>query len=110
MSTAEVCTEVGKFYARTLDQSKMFATVIIKTTVEPQSCPWLLLPYSLAFPGSSDGKEYAHNERDPGSIPGSGISPADENSNPLQYSCLENSMDRGTWKATVHGITNFSSS
>ena len=59
MSTAEVCTEVGKFYARTLDQSKMFATVIIKTTVEPQSCPWLLLPYSLAFPGSSDGKESA---------------------------------------------------
>jgi len=60
LSTAEVCTEVGKFYARTFDQSKMFATVIIKTTVVPHFCPWLLLPYSLlAFPGSSDGKESA---------------------------------------------------
>ena len=41
---------------------------------------------------------------DPGSISGSGRSPGEENSNPLQYSCLENLMDRGTWQATVHGI------
>jgi len=38
-------------------------------------------------------------------IPGSGISPARENGNPLQYSCMENSMDRGAWQATVHGVT-----
>ena len=38
-------------------------------------------------------------------IPGSGRSPGEGNGNPLQYSCLENSMGRGTWKATVHGIT-----
>ena len=101
MSTAEVCTEVGKFYARTLDQSKMFATVIIKTTVEPQSCPWLRLPYSLAFPGSSEDKESG----EPGSNPGSGRSPGEGNSNPLQYSCLKNSMDRKAWQATVHGVT-----
>ena len=41
--------------------------------------------------------------RDVGSIPGSGRSPEVRNGNPLQYSCLENSIDRGTWQATVHG-------
>ena len=40
-----------------------------------------------------------------GSIIGSGRSPGEENGNPLQYSCLENPMDRGTWQATVHGVT-----
>ena len=42
--------------------------------------------------------------RDAGSIPGSGRSPGEGNGNPCQYSCLENSMDRGTWQATVHGL------
>ena len=40
-----------------------------------------------------------------GSIPGSGRSPGEGNDNPLQYSCLENSMDGGAWRATVHGVT-----
>ena len=40
-----------------------------------------------------------------GSIPGWGRSPGGGNGNPLQYSCLENPMDRGTWQATVHGVT-----
>ena len=53
----------------------------------------------------SDGKESACNAEDPGSIPGSGISPGEGNGYPLQYSCLENSMDRGAWMATVHGVT-----
>ena len=43
---------------------------------------------------------------DLGSIPGSGRSPEEGNGNPLQYSCLENLMDRGAWQATVHGVTN----
>ena len=43
--------------------------------------------------------------RDLGSIPGSGRSPGEGNGNPLQYSCLENPMDRGAWWATVHGVT-----
>ena len=43
--------------------------------------------------------------RDAGSIPESGRSPGEGNANPLQYSCLENSMDRGAWQATVHGVT-----
>ena len=46
----------------------------------------------------------AGDEGDMGSIPGSGRSPAGGNGNPLQYSCLENSMDRGAWQGTVHGV------
>ena len=54
------------------------------------------------FPGGSGGKESACNAGDPGLIPGSGRSTAERNGNPLQYSGLENSMDRGAWRATVH--------
>ena len=57
------------------------------------------------FPGGSDGKEYACNVEDPSSIPGSGRTPEEGNGYPFQYSCLENSMDRGAWWATVHGVT-----
>ena len=49
------------------------------------------------FPGGSDGKASVYNVGDPGSIPGSGRSPGEGNGNPLQYYCLENSMDRGAW-------------
>ena len=52
------------------------------------------------FPGGSDGKESACNAGDLGLIPGPGRSPGEGNGNPLQYSCLENSMDRGAWWAT----------
>ena len=47
----------------------------------------------------------AHTAGDAGSIPGSGRSPEEGNGNPLQYSCLENPMDREAWWATVHGVT-----
>ena len=47
------------------------------------------------FPGDSDGKVSAYNTGDPGSVPGSGRSPGEGNGNPLQYSCLENPVDRG---------------
>ena len=54
------------------------------------------------FPGDSDGKEYTCNAGDPGSIPRLGISHGDRNGCALQYSCLENSVDRGAlWQATV---------
>ena len=56
------------------------------------------------FPGGSDGKESACNAGDPASIPGSGKSPGEGHGYPLQYSCLENPVDRGAWRATVHGI------
>ena len=57
------------------------------------------------FPGGSDGKESACNVGNLGSIPGSGRSPGEGHSNPLQYSCLENPMERGAWQATVHGVS-----
>ena len=56
------------------------------------------------FPGGSDGRKSAWDEGDPGSIPGLGRSPGEGNGNPLQYSCLENPMEGGAWKATVHGV------
>ena len=61
--------------------------------------------YMAGFPCSSASKETACNARDLGSTPGSGRSPGEGNGNPLQYSCLENLMDRGAWQATVHGVT-----
>jgi len=57
------------------------------------------------FHGGSDGKESACNVGDLGSIPGSERAPGEGNGNPLQYSCLENPMDRGARWATVRGIT-----
>ena len=59
----------------------------------------------LGFPGGSDGKASACNMGDLGSIPGLGRSPGEGSGNPLQYSGLENSMDRGAWLATVHGVS-----
>ena len=59
----------------------------------------------MGFRGGADDKESACNAGDLGSIPGLGRSPGEGNGNPLEYSCLENSMDRGAWRATVHGIT-----
>jgi len=56
------------------------------------------------FPGSSDGIESVCNAGDLGLIPGLGRSPGGGNGNPLQYSCLENPMDRGAWWAPVHGL------
>jgi len=59
----------------------------------------------FSFPGGSEGKASACNVRGLGLIPGSGRSPGEGNGNPLQYSCLENPMDRGAWWATVHRVT-----
>ena len=67
--------------------------ILIWSSVRPQD-----------FPGGSDGKESAYNVGDLGSIPGSGRSPGGGHGNLLQYSCLENPMDRGVWKATDHGF------
>ena len=58
----------------------------------------------MGFPGGSDGEESACNAGDLGSIPGLGRSPGEGKGYPLQYSCLENSMDREIWQATVHGV------
>ena len=58
----------------------------------------------LGFPGGSDDKEFTCSSGDPDSIPGSRRSPGEENGNSLQYSCLENTIDRGAWWATVYGV------
>ena len=58
----------------------------------------------VEFPGGSDSKESTCDARDPGSVPGSGRSPGEGNGYPLQYSYLENSLDRGAWQATVHQV------
>ena len=65
---------------------------------------WLFVKISIEylthlwdFPGGFDGEASAYNAGDPGSIPGSGRSSGEGNGNPLQYSCLENPMDREVW-------------
>ena len=58
----------------------------------------------MGFPGGSEVKASACNAGAPGSIPGLGRSPGEENGNPLQYSCLENPIDGGAWWSTVHGV------
>ena len=61
----------------------------------------------FGYKGGTSGKESAVNEgnvRDSGLIPGLGRSPGGGHGNPLQYSCLENPMDRGAWRATVHRV------
>ena len=58
----------------------------------------------MGFHGGSDCKESACNAGHLGLIPELGRSSREGNGNPFQYSCLENSMDRGAWRATVHGV------
>ena len=59
----------------------------------------------MGFPGDSDGNKSACNAGDLGSVPGSDRSPGEGNGNPLEYSCLENSMDTGAWQAIIHEVT-----
>ena len=62
---------------------------------------------TLGFPGGSEVENLPANAQgvgDVGSIPGLGRPPGERNGNPLQYSCLGNSMDRGAWPATVHSV------
>ena len=65
--------------------------------------PFCLMDYWASL--ATDGKESACNAGDPGLIPGTGRFPGGGHGNPLQYSYLENSMERGAWQATVHGVT-----
>ena len=74
------------------------------------SCPWAgklvcgRLGMFRGFPGGSDSKESTCNAGELASTPGSGRSLGEGNGSPLQYFCLEKFMDRGTWRAIVHGI------
>ena len=85
-------------------QSKKLSRVFSNTTVQKhQFFGAQLSLWSSWFFCSSDGKEYACNAGDLGSIPGSGRPSGEGNGNPLQYSCLENPMDRGAWRASLVG-------
>ena len=59
----------------------------------------------MDFPGRSTEKNLPAKARDASSILGLGRFPGGRHGNPLQYSCLKNPMDRGAWRATVHGVT-----
>jgi len=61
------------------------------------------------LPGGSDSKESAHSAADLSSVPVLRQSPGEGNGNPLQYSCLENHMDRGVWQAMVHWVIGYGS-
>ena len=65
---------------------------------------WLRVYLNIGFPGGSEVKAPVCSVGDLGSIPGLGRFPGEGNGNPLQYSCLENPMDRGAWWAIVHGV------
>ena len=84
------------------DCSQNFWSFAYSTTVTGLIPTYFLC---LGFPGGPAGKQSTCSAGDPGSIPGSGRSPGEWNGYPLQYSCLENPMDRGVWQATVHGVT-----
>ena len=58
----------------------------------------------MGFPCDSDGKQFAYNAEDLGSIPRLERSPGERNDNPLKYSCLKNPMNKGVWWATIHGV------
>ena len=76
----------------------------MKLTLE-QAWLWTWAGPFMGFLGGWDSKESVCSVEDPGLIPGSGRSPEEGNGYPLQYPCLENSVDRGAWRATVHGVT-----
>ena len=67
---------------------------------------WERMNTCMGFPCGADGQESAFHAGDAGLIPGSGGSPEGGNGNPLQYSCLEKSINRGAWRAAVQGVTN----
>ena len=76
----------------------------INCTEELRLCPEYSKCLVSGFLGGSDGKESACNAGDLSSIPGLERSPGEGLGNPLQYSCLDNPMDRGAWWVTVHGV------
>ena len=75
--------------------------VILRVFFPPSLCLYRASQVALVVKNSPAN---AGDIRDMGSIPGSGRSPGEGNGNPLQYSCPENPMDRGAWRATVHGV------
>ena len=109
MEWAFLKSSVCLYYrTRLSDWSDLYTYIYILIYIYIYVNPNLLIYPSLSFIFCNQlyfGKASARNAGDPGLILGSGKSPVEGNGNPLQYSCLGNPMDRGTWWATVHGIT-----
>ena len=82
----------------------LYVFTVLSASPSSQTAGKAGIPPLTGFPGGSDSKESACNVGDPGSIPESGRSPGEGNGHPFQYFCLENSIDREAWKATVHGV------
>ena len=85
-------------------KSSTYETIGRLEIIRKESC-FKLLEIVDNFPGGSDSKVSAYNAGNPGSIPGLGRYAGEGNGNPLQHSCLENSMNGGAWQVTVHGVT-----
>ena len=83
------------------ENSHLVTTIIVINLGKNNQCSLS----QMGFPGGSDGKESACDVGDPHLIPGSGRFSGDRHGNPLQYTCLENFMDREAWWATVHGVS-----
>ena len=104
------CSPLG-FSVHGISQARILEWTAISFSREaswPRDPPWVT--WQMGFPGGShglpwwlSGKEFTCNVGDLGSRPGSGRLPGEGNGYPFQYSCLENSRDRGAWQATVHG-------
>ena len=80
-----------------------FVLCLILSLFPPNFLIMLILIKYMGFSGGSDGKESTRSAGDPGLTPGLGRIPEEGNNNPLQYSCLENPMNREAWQATVIG-------
>ena len=78
--------------------------IFLTQGLNPHHLSLLYWQADSCFSSGSEGKESAYNAGHPGSSPGLGRSPGEGKGSPLQYSCLENSMERGVWKATDHGV------
>ena len=91
---------ISSFYMRKQRLRRASPRSNKRLKIQDQVC--LTSELTLGFPSGSDGKESACNAGDSGSIPGSGRAPGEGNGNPLQYSCLENPMDRGAWQANFN--------
>ena len=105
------CSSWGCKESNTIEQLKwtklncVLATGLSDESHFPSKLLLAIICQINGFPGGSDSTESACNAGDPGLIPGLWRSSGEGNGNPFQYSCLENSMDRGAWWATVHGVS-----